>query len=192
MTFAAEQGLLMWEAWTGFPHGWVVGELGDGQAGIAELQKGWAQFEANGGRWSRPYYLASLAEVYRKVGRITDGLTALSDALGHVEVTEERFYEAELHRLKGELIFQQSHDVAEAETCFHRAIAIAQSQQTKSWELRASTSLARLWHGQGKTVEARELLAPAYNWFTEGFDTADLKDAEALLEAVSNPSVNQL
>ncbi len=104
--------------------------------------------------------------------------------MAFVERTEERYYEAEFRRVKGELIFQQSQDAAEAESYFHKAIDVAQHQQAKSWELRAATSLAQLWQQQGKRAEARDLLAPVYNWFTEGFDTADLKDAKALLDSL--------
>src|SRR5262249_2730484 len=112
--------------------------------------------------------------------------TALTEALVHGEHTGERYYEAEIHRLQGELLLQQSSDnQADAETCFHQAIAIAQNQQAKSFELRAATSLARLWQRQGKRHEAYDLLAPVYNWFTEGFDTADLQDAKALLETLA-------
>ena len=100
----------------------------------------------------------------------------------HVEHTGERYYEAEVHRLKGELLLQLSSDNrTEAETCFQQAISIAQNQQAKSLELRAVMSLSRLWQQQGKRQEAHDLLAPVYNWFTEGFDTADLQDARALL-----------
>ncbi len=97
-----------------------------------------------------------------------------------------RFPEADIHRLKGELLLQLSSDnAADPEDCFQQALDIARHQQAKSWELRAATSLARLWQSQGKTAEARDLLAPVYNWFTEGFDTADLKDAKALLQKLS-------
>jgi predicted ATPase len=103
-----------------------------------------------------------------------------------VDTTGERWYAPELNRLKGELLLQQNSDnQREAETCFHHAIRIAQSQQAKSWELRATTSLARLWQQQGKRQEAHDLLAPVYGWFTEGFDTADLKDAKALLDELA-------
>src|SRR5215468_7730114 len=107
-------------------------------------------------------------------------------ALALVDTTGGRWYEPELHRLKGALLLQQSSsNQTEAESCFHQAIAVAQNQQAKSWELRAATSLARLWHQQGKREEAHDLLAPVYNWFTEGFDTADLQDSKALLDALS-------
>jgi predicted ATPase len=114
------------------------------------------------------------------------GLTVLTEALSLADTTGVRWYEPELYRLKGELLLQQSpSNPTEAETCFHHAISIAQSQQAKSWELRAATSLARLWQQQSKRQEAYDLLAPVYNWFTEGFDTADLKDAKALLEELT-------
>ncbi len=130
------------------------------------------------------------AEAYRRGGQADEGLTVLAEALEVVDTTGERFYEAELHRLKGELtlqsqaVSQQSIVAEEAEASFHKALEVARQQSTKSWELRAATSLARLWQGQGKETEARDLLAPVYNWFTEGFDTADLQDAKALLEAL--------
>jgi predicted ATPase len=103
-----------------------------------------------------------------------------------VDTTGERWYEPELHRLKGALLLQQSSgNATEAETCFQQAISIARSQQAKSFELRSTTSLARLWQRQGKRQEASDLLAPVYSWFTEGFDTADLQEAKALLEALA-------
>jgi predicted ATPase len=111
----------------------------------------------------------------------------LTEALTLVDSSGERLYEAELHRLRGALLLQQSLDnQAEAETCFHHALDIARTQQAKSFELRTATSLARLWHQQGKHQEAHDLLAPVYEWFTEGFDTADLKDAKALLHELED------
>jgi predicted ATPase len=119
------------------------------------------------------------------MGQPEAGLTVLTEALTLTETTGERWYESELYRLKGQLLLQQASDNAtEAETCFHHAMTIAQNQQARSWELRAATSLARLWQQQGKRQEAYDLLTPVYNWFTEGFDTADLKDAKALLDAL--------
>jgi predicted ATPase len=110
----------------------------------------------------------------------------LTEALERVDTTGERWYEPELYRLKGELLLQQSSDnQVEAQTCFHHALTIARDQQAKSFELRTATSLARLWQQQGKRQEAHALLAPVYQWFTEGFDTADLQDAKALLDALA-------
>src|SRR5262249_56893238 len=128
---------------------------------------------------------ALLAEAHGIIGQPEAGLAVLTEALTLVNTTGERWYEAELYRLKGELLLQQSSDnPTEAESCFHHAISIAQNQSAKSWELRAATSLARLWQQQGKRQEAYELLAPIYGWFTEGFDTADLQAAKALLDAL--------
>ena len=113
-------------------------------------------------------------------------LALLAEALAHVDTTGERFYAAEVYRLKGELLLRQATpDEAQAETCWHQALDIARHQQAKSWELRAALSRSRLWQQQGKRDEARDLLAPIYGWFTEGFDTADLQEAKALLEALA-------
>ncbi len=131
-----------------------------------------------------PHWYALLAEAHGAKGEVEEGLVVLTEALGLVEKTGENWREAELHRLKGELLLLQSADnQTEAETCFLQAIAIAQNQSAKSWELRAATSLARLWQRQDKRQDAYDLLEPVYGWFTEGFDTADLKDAKALLDA---------
>ncbi len=129
------------------------------------------------------------------MGQVEEGLSALAEALTLVDKTGERVYEAELYRLKGELLLTQegkkqrakgkNKELSEAEECFQKALKVARKQSAKSLELRAAMSLSRLWQQQGKKAEARELLAPIYNWFTEGFDTADLKDTKALLEALS-------
>jgi len=154
------------------------------QEGIGQIHQGLTAWRATGAEIARPYHLALLAEAYGAMGQPAAALVVLVEALTLVDNTGERLYESELYRLKGELLLQQSSDNhLEAETCFHHAIAIAQKQSAKSWELRAATSLARLWQQQGKRQEAHDLLAPVYNWFTEGFDTADLKDAKALLDA---------
>ena len=156
-----------------------------GKAGLSQLREGRAAYRATGAELLRSVFLGLLAESYAQGGQFEAGLATVVEALGVVESTGEQEYEAELYRLKGEPTLQQSQDIAEAEQCFHKALEIARHQQAKSWELRAATSLARLWQGQGKTTEARELLAPVYNWFTEGFETADLKDAKALLDQLS-------
>ena len=119
------------------------------------------------------------------LGQSEAGLTALAEALTHVDTTGERWCESELYRLKGVLLLQQSSDNStQAETCFQHALEIAHNQQAKSFELRTATSLAPLWQQHGKRQEAHDLLAPVYEWFAEGFDTADLKDAKALLDAL--------
>ena len=128
--------------------------------------------------------------MYGKAGQAEEGLAALAEALTVVDKSGERFYEAELYRLKGTLTLQSQvqgpkSQVEEAEACFHRAIEIARRQQAKSLELRAAMSLARLWQQQGKKEEARQMLAEIYGWFTEGFDTKDLQEAKALLEELA-------
>jgi predicted ATPase len=133
------------------------------------------------------WFLALLAEACGQHGRSAQGLEVIGEALALVLHHQgERCWEPELHRIKGELLLTQSlGNAAKAESCFHQAISITQNQSAKSWELRAATSLAKLWHSQGKRDEARELLAPVYNWFTEGFDTADLKDAKVVLDELA-------
>jgi predicted ATPase len=145
---------------------------------------------ATGAESSRTHFLALLAEVYGKVGQAEEGLTLLTEALALVDKTEERVSEAELYRIKGTLTLQSKvqgpkFKVEEAEECFLKAIEIARRQQAKSLELRAVMSLSRLWQHQGKKEEARRMLAEVYGWFTEGFDTADLKEAKALLEELA-------
>ncbi len=166
--------------------GWALTAQGQVVEGIAQMRQGLASIRSIGAELWSPSQLAGLAEAYGKAGQPEDGLTVVTEALALVDRNEGRYYEAELHRLKGELLLKQPVAGEEqAETCFHQALSVAQSQQAKSWELRAATSLARLWHGQGRTSAARDLLAPLYGWFTEGFEVADLKDAKALLEELS-------
>src|SRR5262249_16962603 len=155
--------------------------------GIEQIHLGLTAWRATGAEIHRSSFLTLLADVHGTIGEPEAGLTVLTEALTFAETTGERWCESEIYRLKGELLFQQSSDnQADAETCFHHAIAIALNQQAKSFELRTTTSLARLWQRQGKRKEAYNLLAPVYNWFTEGFDTADLKDAKALLEELED------
>jgi predicted ATPase len=133
-----------------------------------------------------PLYLSCLARAHVDLGKFDDAWRCIGEAMAAVETTKERWYEAELNRLAGEIALQSPKpDTIKAEDHFERALAIARQQQAKSWELRAAMSLARLWRSQGKVREARELLGPVYGWFTEGFDTRDLKEAKALLEALA-------
>ena len=127
--------------------------------------------------------MTPLIEAYNKIEQPQEGLAVLAEAQALIEKTGERYYEAELERLKGELMLVQfPDDAAEAETCFHKALEIARGQQAKSLELRTAMSLARLWQRQGKEGDARQLLNDVFVWFTEGFDTADLREARALLD----------
>ena len=142
------------------------------QVESGSFPSGWAVSEGN------------LDEAQARAGQPEEGLTTLDEALVLVERTDERHWEAELYRLRAELLLMQG-DEAEAEASLHRAIDVARRQSARSWELRATTSLARLWQKQGKRAEAHQVLAEIYGWFTEGFDTADLKKARALLDALS-------
>jgi predicted ATPase len=179
---AQEQGFPYWMAFGAMSYGWALVHQGQAQDGIAQLHQGLRAFRATGAELTRPYFLALLAEAYGTLGQLDAGLTVLAEALTHANTTGDSWYEPEIHRLKGALLLQQSLDnQAEAETCFHHALDLARNQQAKSFELRAATSLARFWEQQGKRQEAHDLLAPVYHWFTEGFDTADLQDAKALL-----------
>ena len=166
--------------------GWVLAMQGQSDEGIAEIRQGISAWQATGAEVGLTYYLTMLAEAYGKGGQTEEGLRVLAEALTLVNKNGECWREAELHRLKGELVLQQTvPDAPQAEACFQQALVIARRQQAKSWELRAAMSLSRLWQQQGKRAEARQVLAEVYGWFTEGFDTADLQEAAALLEALA-------
>ena len=186
ISLTTDQGFPLWLAFSSILRGWALAQQEKVQEGIEQMTQGLVAYRVTGAENLRPYFLALLADAYGTMGQPEAGRTALAEALMVVDKTGARFYEPELYRLKGELLLQQSSDnQAEAESCFHYALEIARSQQAKSLELRAVTSLSKLWHQQGKRQEAHDLLAPVYNWFTEGFDTADLQDAKALLDALA-------
>jgi predicted ATPase len=191
-TLSTEQGFpLPWG--TGTIHqGWALAAQGQGGEGIAQIRQGLAVWRATGAELWWSYFLGMLAEAHEKGGEAEEGLRVLAEALAMADKSGERFWEAELYRLKGELTLAQSSGQGlassvqkEAEECFRKAVAIARRQSAKSLELRAVMSLSRLWQQQGKKEEARQMLAEIYGWFTEGFDTADLKEAKALLEELS-------
>ena len=183
---ATEQGFPFWRAFGLMLHGWALAQQGQAQEGLELIRHGLTAWRATGAEQLRSYFLGLLAEAYGAIGSPAVGLMALTEALTLVDNTGERWYEPEIHRLKGDLLLQQSADHhAEAQACFQQALDLARSLQAKSWELRAATSLARLWQQQGKCAEAYQLLAPVYGWFTEGFDTADLREATALLKELA-------
>jgi predicted ATPase len=156
---------------------------GQGEEGLALLRQGIAAYRATGAAVCVPYYCTLLADVSARLGHTEDGLQALAEAHTLVEQHEERWWEAEVCRLRGVLLLRQpGTPQAEAETWLQRALDVARRQEAKSLELRAAMSLARLWQEQGKRAEARDLLAPIYGWFTEGFDSTDLQEAKGLLE----------
>jgi len=191
MTLSTEQGFALTLAWETCLGGWVRAERGEREEGIAQLRQGLTAIGETGGELLRPYFLALLAEECGKAGQYEEGLSVLTEALAVTDKNHDRFYEAELYRLKGELTLQskvpspRSQVEEEVEGYFHQAIEIARRQSAKSWELRAVMSLSRLRQQQGKKAEARRILAEIYDWFTEGFATKDLQEAKALLRELS-------
>ena len=167
--------------------GWALAQQGQVNAGIAEIRRGMEACRACGAELERPHWLALLGEACLLGGHVEEGLDAVLEALALAERTTARFNEPELHRLRGELLLKRSPpEVAAAANAFHEAIQAARSRQAKSLELRATVSLSRLLQHQSKREDARRMLAEIYGWFTEGFDTADLRDAKALLENLSS------
>jgi predicted ATPase len=180
---AKEQGFPYWLAMATILRGWALSEAGETERGIAEVARGLTAFRATAAQLWMPYFLGLLAEAHGKAGEQAEGLRVLSEALDRVGRTGERWFEAELHRRNGEILLcLPERDQGGVEACFRRAMDVAQEQRSRMWELRAATSLARLWRDQRRRSEARDLLAPVYDWFTEGFDTPDLKEAKALLD----------
>lgn len=189
LALAQAQELPQWVAWAQTMQGWALAMQGRQTAGITQMREGMAAWRAAGDELDRPRLLGLLADLCRQDGQAAEGLQILTEALALMDPTAERWYEAELSRLKGELLRRAPGTCHLAdgtpERSFQTALEIARTQQAKSWELRVATSLARLWQSQGNRDEARELLAPVYSWFTEGFDTTDLIDAKALLDELS-------
>jgi TOMM system kinase/cyclase fusion protein len=169
-----------------FHRGLALAAQGQGEEGVTQIRQGLMDILATGAVLVRSQFLALLAEACGKIGQVDEGLRVLAEAQAAMDESGRRNYEAEIYRLQGEFLLHQAVlDTAQAEAYLQHALTIARRQQAKSWELRAAMSLSRLWQRQGKYAEARELLAPVYGWFTEGFDTADLQEAKALLEALT-------
>jgi predicted ATPase len=186
MALATAQGFPLWSAAGTFWHGWVLAMQDDSEAGIRQMRQGMAAWDATGTQWPSPVYLAWLAAALGHDGQVDEGLRLLAEALAVVDTTGECWWEAELHRLTGDLLLRQAVPAApQAETYWHQALAVARRQHARSWELRAAMSLSRLWQQQGKRDDAYALLVPIYGWFTEGFDTADLQAARRLLEELA-------
>jgi DNA-binding winged helix-turn-helix (wHTH) protein/predicted ATPase len=210
IALSREQGFPQWLALGGIMRGQALAVQGQGEAGIAQIRQGLAAYEAVGAKLGLPYLLGVLAEAYGKAEQPAEGLKVVAEALAVAQNTGDCFFEAELYRLKGELLLKNSgariqkseastqsptlntqhltlntHAKVEAEECFLKAIEIARRQQAKSLELRAVVSLSRLWQHQGKKAEARQMLSKLYGWFTEGFETTALQEAKALLDALA-------
>ena len=191
ITVATAQNFALAQASGRIMHGWAIGVQEHSPEGLVQIRQGLDMYRLTGAEYQRPHYLTLLAEVSGLLGQPDDRLVALDEALTVMEQTGERYYKAELHRQRGELLLlreaqsppaQGSREQHDAEACFQQALAVARRQQAKSLESRATLSLSRLWQQKGKRTEAYDLLAPIYGWFTEGFDTADLQDAKALLD----------
>jgi predicted ATPase len=170
-----------WLANANHIRGYALVGLGQQAEGIGQLRAGMARRNQLGAGWNETQWLGFLAEAHLQAGQFDAALAALYRADEIAAATGECHYQAELYRLRG-VVRAESGEDAEAASWFHQAIDTSRSQQAKSLELRAATNLARLWRGQGERRKAHDLLAPVYGWFTEGFDTADLKDAKALLD----------
>jgi predicted ATPase len=186
VSLCSEQGFAEILGISRWVRGWALSELGQEEDGIQEMAEGIEGYRSCGSKLFLSWPLGLLAWAHGNVGQIEKAFGRLAEAFKVVEQNGERFYEAELLRLKGELLLKRPAPDEEPEACFRQAIAVARRQSARTWELRATTSLARLLAKQDKREEARVLLGEIYGWFTEGFDTADLKDAKALLEDLSS------
>ncbi len=183
VALTAEHTLAHFTEWARIWRGWLAAEAGGGAESLSQLQEALAAARATGARYWSPFYMALLADAHRRVADGDQALEVLREALEEVELTDQRVYEAELHRLRATVLLSRTpSSTSEAETCLRRALAVARGQKTRLWELRAATDLARLQQAQGKPREARTLLEPVHAWFTEGFGTPDLEEAAALLD----------
>jgi predicted ATPase len=184
---ADESGAPYWKAFATALRGQVFIETGKASDAVSAITSGITSLRSTGATLYEPWHLWHLAIAYAELGQPDDARRCIDDALDKVERSNERWCEAEVHRIAGEIALKApQRDAAKAEKHFERALAVARAQQAKSWELRAATSMARLWRDQGKRDQARDLLAPVYGWFTEGFDTRDLKEAKMLLDALAS------
>jgi class 3 adenylate cyclase/predicted ATPase len=178
IALAGEKGVVFWKTAGSLLQGWIVAQAGEASANGA--------FRSTGATLHTPSSLSYLAKAYAELGKFDDAWRCIGEAMTAVETTKERLFEAEVRRIAGEIsLMAPQRDAAKGEAYFERALAVARQQQAKSWELRAAMSMARLWRDQGKPQQARELLAPVYGWFTEGFDTRDLTEAKALLDELA-------
>ena len=185
MQIAKENGFVFYQATANFSIGWALAAQGQVEEGLARMHDCLAAWQAMGVHLYRKSVLGNIAEIHAWAGQIELGLQAVAEAENIVSPPGERYYQAELHRIKGELLYKAGQDPSEVEDCYRQAIKVARRQMAKSLELRAMTSLSRLWCDQGRRQEAKERLAEVYNWFTEGFDTPDLQDAARLLEELA-------
>jgi predicted ATPase len=186
VALCTEQGFGLWVPFATVLRGWALAQQGQYVEGIAQMQQGTAAWRATGATVDQPYFLALLADAYGHAGHVDNALALLEEALVVAHDYEDMYWAPEVYRLKGDLLLRQGlSEERDAEACWHQALALARHQQAKSLELRAAMSLAHLWQRQDKGAQAHALLVPVYSWFTEGFDTADLQAARALLAALA-------
>jgi predicted ATPase len=186
IALADEKGALFWKAWAMMNQGGVSVLTGKASYAVATIISAITSWRSTGATAHLPLSLTYLTRAYAELGQLDDARRCIGEAVTAVGTTEESWCEAEVNRIAGEIALKspESH-AAKAQAYFERALEVARQQQAKSWELRAAMSTARLWRDQGKRDEARDHLAPVYGWFTEGFDTLDLKEAKALLEELT-------
>ena len=181
-----EKGGLYWKPLGMMNQGWLLALTGKASNAVELITSGITAYQSTGSTNFKPLRLSHLARAYAEIGQVDEAWRSVGEAMTTMETSKERWFEAEVNRIAGEIALKsRPPNMAKAKDYFECALAVARQQQAKSWELRASMSLARLWRDQGKPQQARELLAPVYDWFTEGFDTRDLKEAKALLEELS-------
>jgi predicted ATPase len=186
IALADKGGATYWKALGTAHRGSVFALTGKGSDAVQTINSALASLRSTAATLYEPYYLQYLAMAYAELGQPDDARRCIGDAINKVEMSKEKWCEAEVHRIAGEIALKSlAPDAEKAKAYFDRALAVARQQQAKSWELRAAMSMARLWRDQGKRDEARELLAPVYGWFSEGFDTRDLKEAKGLLEELA-------
>jgi predicted ATPase len=191
---ATEQGVSPWVGRGMMLRGWALAERGQETEGLVQLQQGFAAWQTNGQELGKPFWLGLLGARYAEAGRVAEGLQVIDEALVMAQTREMRVWEAELHRLRGELLLRQSGGESErgsVEACFRQAFEIARRRQAKSLQLRAAVSLGRLWQQRGEKRAAHRCLEESYRWFSEGFDTADLLEAKILLEQLAGGKGSQ-
>jgi predicted ATPase len=181
--FADEKSAVAWKAGGMLDHGYVLLLTGKAADAVDTITSGRTALQSMGSALIQSVYLTYLGMAYAELGKMDHAWRCIGETMTAVDTTNERLFEVEVNRIAGEIALKSpEHYPAKAQTYFERALGVARQQQAKSWELRAAMSMARLWRDQGKRDEARDLLAPVYGWFTEGFDTLDLKEAKALLD----------
>ena len=186
IALAEEKGTANWKIQAMAHRGCVLALVGESTEAISTISSGIDGWRSIGAKVFATFWLPHLALGYADIGKCDEAWSKIDETMTAMETTKEKWCEAEVNRIAGEIALKSPEpDAAKAEAYFERALAVARQQEAKSWELRAAISLARLWRSQGKPQQARELLAPVYGWFTEGFDTRDLKDAKVLLDELA-------